>query len=125
MLGTVASVPVPLLGVWWLSSLAQQGTDASLNTWLERLGVATVAVAIVLLWQRDTAKSRDRALSQLEAVQPLLIEVQHGQNRTIESHASVAEATKALIACLETLPKAEEVYRLRRALEDAERKLGA
>ena len=99
-------------------------TELNTSAWLERIGVAAIAIVIMLAWQRDTAKSRDRAITKLEDVQPVLQENILVLNEGIENTKAMVEATKALVAALQHLPSTEECYRLRRALEDAQRKMG-
>ena len=116
-------MPLVVMPMWWLA-LTASPSEVTAASWLERIGVAAIAIVIMLMWQRDTAKSRDRAITGLEAAQPVLQENIHVLRDGIESTKEMIEATKALVAALQHIPSTDECYRLRRALEDAQRKMG-
>lgn len=116
-------MPLVLMPMWWIS-LTASPSEVTASSWLERIGVAAIAIVIMLMWQRDTAKSRDRAIAGLEAVQPVLQENIHVLKEGIDATKDTIEATKALVAALQRIPDSDECYRLRRALEDAQRKMG-
>lgn len=99
-------------------------TELNTSAWLERIGVAAIAIVIMLAWQRDTARSRDRAIAGLEAAQPVLQENIYVLKEGVESTKDLIEATKALVSALQHIPNTDECYRLRRVLEDAQRKMG-
>jgi hypothetical protein len=116
-------MPLVLMPMWWVGLTASSG-EVVTSAWLERVGVAAIAIVIMGMWQRDTAKSRDRAVAGLEAAQPVLQENIFVLKEGVESTKEMIDATKSLVNALQHIPDADECYRLRRALEDAQRKMG-
>lgn len=120
-----------MLGILYLLYAATN--DVSDSTPLDlftQLGTAG-AVAIVLgLWQRDTAKQRDRLIAASETQTPVLIEIRDAmrvaaetQRASVDAQRAAAEAISAMSAALARAPSEAEVTRLRDALRAAERRL--
>lgn len=95
-----------------------------------QLGTAGAVAAVLGLWQRDTAKQRDRLLAAQETQGPVLIEIRdamrahaEAQRSSAEAQRAAAEAITAVSAALNRIPSEGEVTRLRDALRAAERRL--
>lgn len=90
------------------------------TSWFTSLGVAGVVSFVVWLWQRDTAKQRDRLQESWDEMSPILGEVRDAIRQSNEVHKASAEAHKAAADALSHVPPEEIWTRLRVALEYAE-----
>ena len=109
---------VPLAG--GLVAQAAGGTDPALGLFTS-LGVSGAVAVVLYLWQRDTAKQRDKAMESLATLQPLMVEIQHALNKSNEAHVAGTEATKAITAALREMPAPEVWFRIVAAIERRER----
>lgn len=90
------------------------------TSWFTSLGVAGVVAFVVWLWQRDTAKQRDRLQTSWEELTPVLGEVRDAIRQSNEVHKSSAEAHKSAAEALRHVPPEDIWTRMRVALEYAE-----
>jgi hypothetical protein len=90
------------------------------TSWFTSLGVAGVVAFVVWLWQRDTAKQRDRLQKSYEELNPILGDVRDAIRQSNDAHRASAEAHKAAADALKHVPSEEVWTRLRVALEYAE-----
>jgi hypothetical protein len=90
-----------------------------------QLGIAGVVAGVVFLWQRDTAKQRDRErdlnIAANEGLVPVLHEVLATLRRSNEAHQAGTEAAKQLSEAIKSLPESQVWVRLEGALERLER----
>lgn len=115
-----------LLLLWAATSDETTTTAAAIFT---QLGAAGAVAAVLGLWQRDTAKQRDRLLAAQETQGPVLIEIRDAmrahadaQRSSAEAQRAAADALAAVTAALTRVPSEAEVTRLRDALAAAERR---
>lgn len=95
-------------------------TAPNLDNPFASLGIAGIVALVVYLWQRDTAKQRDRLQQSYEALTPVLTEVLGAIKQSNEAHKDSAAANKAAAAALTHIPTEEMWTRLRVALEQTE-----
>lgn len=85
-----------------------------------RLGVAGVAVGLALLWQRDTAKQRDRFADMVEtqakATAPVLIEIRDVLRTVTSQSGASTKAMETMAEAVHRIPSEAEIVRLRDAL---------
>ena len=106
-----------------IAALISQGTipdPSNPTSWFTSLGVAGVVALVVWLWQRDTARQRDRLQQTYEDLAPILGEVRDAIRQSNEAHKESAAAHKAAAEALKHIPSEEVWTRLRVALEYAE-----
>ena len=105
-----------------IAAVISQATPDPTNptSWFTSLGVAGVVAFVVWLWQRDTAKQRDRLQASWEELTPVLGEVRDAIRQSNEVHKASAEAHKSAADALSKVPPEDIWTRLRVALEYAE-----
>jgi hypothetical protein len=101
-----------------VAQTTDSGDPVSLFT---SLGVGGVVAVVLYLWQRDTAKQRDRAVSVVEQLAPLIAEVRTAVQLSNEAHRASASAAQSMSESLARVPSDEVLTRLRVALERVER----
>lgn len=102
----------------FLAQTTDGGDPISLFT---SLGVGGVVAVVLYMWQRDTAKQRDRAVQVVEQLAPLIAEVRTAVQLSNEAHKASASAAKAVSESLQRVPSDEVLVRLRVALERVEK----
>lgn len=85
------------------------------------LGVAGLLATMAMLWQRDTAKQRDRALDTLAQTQPLLEQIKEALVQSTEAHRAGIEASREASRAIHDLPSRETWFKVIAALERLER----
>lgn len=107
-------------GSWIIS----QSVDGP-GQFIERLGIAGLVAMVLVLWQRDTARQRDKErdlnIAAAKDLVPVLHEVLAALKRSNDTHNSGAEASKQVSEALKLLPDPRFWPRLERAVEDRER----
>lgn len=84
------------------------------------LGVGGIVAVVLYLWQRDTAKQRDRAVQVVEQLAPLIAEVRTAVQLSNEAHKASAHAAQAMSESLQRVPSDEVLTRVKIALERVE-----
>ena len=85
------------------------------------LGVGGVVAVVLYLWQRDTAKQRDRAVQIVEQLAPLIADVRNAVQISNEAHKAAAHAAQSMSEALSRVPSNETLTRVKIALEGVER----
>lgn len=118
-----------LLLVFLWAATTDDSTTAAAAIFTQ-LGTAGAVAAVLGLWQRDTAKQRDRLLAAQETQGPVLTEIRDAmrahadaQRSSADAQKAAADAIAAVSAALSRIPSEAEVTRLRDALATAERRL--
>lgn len=111
LLGTAAGSLAALL------AQAEVPDPTNPTSWFTSLGVAGVVAFVVWLWQRDTAKQRDRLQKSYEELNPILGDVRDAIRQSNEVHKESASAHKVAAEALRNVPSEEVWTRLRVALE--------
>lgn len=104
-------------GLWLIGQVVD---DATTSPFLQ-LGAFAAAAAALIMWQRDTARTRDRLQSAQEQSGPLLVEIRDAFRANTDALRASAEASKAISDSLSRIPTEAEVTRLRDALAASER----
>lgn len=90
---------IPSLGQR-VALLAADATPADPLGLLTSIGVGGLLAAVVYLWQRDTAKQRDKAMDQLAASTSVTRDLQHAVEQSTDAQraatAAVTEMTEML-----------------------------
>jgi threonine dehydratase len=90
-------------------------------TLFSSIGVGGLIAGIVLLWQKDTAKQRDKALDVVATLTSGMLEIRQAIDKSNESHVMSSQAMREMTAALKAMPDAESWYRLRVALDRLDR----
>lgn len=102
--------------------VAQTTTDGGSDpvSLFTSLGVGGVVAIVLYLWQRDTAKQRDRAVTVVEQLAPLIAEVRTAVQLSNDAHRASAAAAHAMSESLARVPTDEVLTRVKVALEEVE-----
>lgn len=103
-LGMVTS---PSAGVWVIAQSSENPAQ-----FFTQLGIASAVCFVFYLWLRDVIKQRDRAVTSLETIQPILTEILHAIQRSNDALQASAEATKAVSGAIQGLPEPKVWYNL-------------
>lgn len=119
-------MPIPLIASTFAGGLAalvsQTGPPDVTDpvSWFTSLGVAGIVAFVVWMWQRDTAKQRDRAQKSWEELNPVLSSVLEAIRQSTEAHKASIEAQKSTIDAIGNIPSVETWTRIKLALEYVE-----
>lgn len=100
---------------------AQVSSSPDPLSFFTSLGVGGMVAVVMYLWQRDTAKQRDRAVELLEERTETLNHILTAIESSTQAHKDGTAAARAMTDLLGDMPTREEWFRLRQALEDSER----
>lgn len=103
-----------------ITGILSQTSGADPSSLFTQLGAFAAACVALVLWQRDTARQRDRLLDLEEKRGPLLVEVRDVMRQVLEVLRATSDATKSMAEALERVPSEAEITRLRDALAASE-----
>jgi Tfp pilus assembly protein PilN len=88
---------------------------------VSQLGIAGLIGVVLWLWQRDTAKSRDKAVDQLTQQIAGLNELKSAVDRSTEAHKAATQAMSQMIELLKERPPSRAlINRLEEAVDRIE-----
>jgi hypothetical protein len=102
-----------------LSTDVASGDPISLFT---SLGIGGIIAAVTYMWQRDTAKQRDKAMDLLTALSEGIRDIRTSVDKSTEAHREGTAATREMLQVLESLPPRETWVRIVLALEEKDRR---
>jgi threonine dehydratase len=90
-------------------------------TLFSSVGIGGLIAGVTYLWQKDTAKQRDKALDVVATLTSGMLEIRQAIDKSNESHVMSSTAMRDMTAALKTVPDAETWYRLRMTLDRLDR----
>ncbi len=84
---------------------------------ITNLGVAGLVGIVAYMWQRDTAKQRDKAMETLTSYQPILSNVDHALTESSRANAASAAALERTADVVQGLPTAEQMVKWQLVME--------
>jgi threonine dehydratase len=85
------------------------------------IGVGGLVAGITYLWQKDTAKQRDRALDVVQTLTSGMLEIRQAIDKSNEAHLASSAAMREMTSALKAMPNAETWYRLSMIIDRLDR----
>jgi threonine dehydratase len=85
------------------------------------IGVGGLIAGVTYLWQRDTAKQRDRALDVVSTLTSGMLEIRQAIDKSNEAHLASSTAMREMTSALKSMPNAETWYRLSMTIDRLDR----